>query len=152
MFEVLEKQWKSVPSELRVSDSKAEIEISYAFVPMFPGKAPSYNAIMKRIQMPGNDHSLADQEIEAIKETRSFYYGRSKNKQIVYIALNVKSSLSSEASKQENFSIMDKAWNVARDPAANSARSAVCLCCYSRSTWHSKSLKRIRLRGSTMWP
>ena len=92
-FRALDNAWRASARRL-FEDSKARISISYASIPMFPESETShYNAVMKRIRIPENDHSLAqqvNQEIETVSKINnddSVQHGTSPDNTIVYIAL-----------------------------------------------------------------
>ena len=97
--QVLEMAWDdTVTAETRLfTDSNTEI--SYAILPSFPKSETvslfkDYNAVMKRIQMPKNDHYFAqqvDQELKTLEKMNKgrpfeFDYGM-KDDKIVYMAL-----------------------------------------------------------------
>ena len=93
IFEILDKAWgNTVPVQAArlFEDSKAEVSISYASLPMFPeSKKYTYNAVIKRIQIPENDSQQVDKEIQIVMDTNEadcFYHG--KTDKIAYIALN----------------------------------------------------------------
>ena len=120
MFKSLDSAWRSavLSAESQLfEDSNAGI--SYAFVPLFPKSQTdsSYhavNAVMKRIQIPENDEpfaELVEEEIETLKNIR-FFYGRSENHRIVYIALEkTNKNLASLKPQQVIFRILDNAWS-----------------------------------------
>ena len=92
-FEVLDKAWRNtqaVTAARLFEDSKAEVSISYASLPMFPdSKKYAYNAVIKRIQIPENDSQQVDKEIQIVMDTNEAdSFDHEKTDKIAYIALN----------------------------------------------------------------
>ena len=121
IFIALDNAWRkhTAPAESRLFKG-ANAEISYAFFSMFPRSGTSsYNAVIKRIQIPGNDHSLGqlvNSEIKTLTKIESFHcgHGTSENGQIVYIALKNSDINKSRLIQTELFRVLDLAWKAGR--------------------------------------
>ena len=113
IFRVLDFSWmNTAPAKRLFKDPNSEI--SYAILPssMFlASETSNYNAVMKRIQIPEDDHSLAlwvDYEIETISnDDKSVQCGRSGDDTVVYIALEMSKK---NLLEQKLFSVLDNAW------------------------------------------